>query len=129
MENAFEMDRPRWIDCDNQLRDLRHKMESIRRQKLEYEITVLGHVRRMNLGRARVTLPDGHLTFGVHTSKTPLSLRMFRQALEGAEIGADTVERIFQVLDDTRGGRKMPVVRRVLTSNNDQCTVDNENDL
>lgn len=104
-------------------------MEGIRRRKLEYELVVLGHVRRMNLGRARVSLPDGHLTFGVHTSKTPLSLRMFRQALEGAEIDADTIERIFQVLDDTRGGKKMPVVRRVLKSNNDQCTLDNENDL
>lgn len=126
MEHAFETDLRMWIDFDNQLRTYRRRTESLRRSKQETELAVLGHVRRMNLGRARINLPDGHLTFGVHTCKTPISLRLLGTALEAANVDNASISRIYQALDEVRGAKKIPVVRRVIQTENEPCTVDND---
>ena len=124
--DTFGTDLQRWIDCDNEVAELRHRLALLREEKRSREIAVLAHVRRLNLGRARINLEHGYVTFGIHTNRPAPTIQIFKRALEATDISEDQRVQVLANVDALRPGKRIPVVRRVATTEYSKSSIEDE---
>ena len=115
---SFEENIKKWVFVDNQIKSLNEKTKQLRDEKNSMEENIMNYVEKNKLTNATINITDGKLRFISTKQTSPLTLKYVEECLGKCINNTDHVEKIMQVIKESREIKQSMDIKRYDTNAN-----------
>lgn len=110
---SFENQIQKWVQIDNQLKQLNDKVKELRDAKSELCKNITTHVSQNNLSAATIQISDGQLKFMETRVAAPLTFKHLEKCLAEIINNETQVKQIVDYVKQNREIKTSPEIKRV----------------
>jgi hypothetical protein len=109
---VFEQRIKKWVELDNQLKELNEQARTIRAEKTEISTHVMTYVETNSLNNAVVNITDGRLKFAETKQTAAITLAFVEKCLGEVITNESQVKQIMNYIKQKRETKKVPEIKR-----------------